>query len=165
MVHLHLVWWTFNYEYSPRIRNVHFSLTFGRRFSRLPFCHQTMTKLHPSCIIKVTWFSVDIISPLLNAFFLHIIVVLTATGYPLHLLKYLLLEKDPVTSGTIALHSGFSTTRTNLWLSQKNYIIYLYFVAYIYYIWIGNYGYRRNRNYYHFTLFCYQILLFLGFLK
>ena len=56
-----------------------------------------MTKLHPSCIIKVTWFSVDIISPLLNAFFLHIIVVLTATGYPLHLLKYLLLEKDPVT--------------------------------------------------------------------
>ena len=57
-----------------------------------------MTKLHPSCIIKVTWFSVDIISPLLNAFFLHIIVVLTATGYPLHLLKYLLLEKDPVTS-------------------------------------------------------------------
>ena len=56
-----------------------------------------MTKLHPSCIIKVTWFSVDIISPLLDAFFLHIIVVLTATGYPLHLLKYLLLEKDPVT--------------------------------------------------------------------
>ena len=57
-----------------------------------------MTKLHPSCIIKVTWFSVDIISPLLDAFFLHIIVVLTATGYPLHLHQYLLLEKDPVTT-------------------------------------------------------------------
>ena len=60
-----------------------------------------MTKLHPSCIIKVTWFSVDIISPLLDAFFLHIIVVLTATGYPLHLHQYLLLEKDPVTNGYI----------------------------------------------------------------